>query len=373
MFLLSLFLSAILLQAEDFTYKMTVNTSTPFLKEPVLLNVDINQTNPDVVLFFHFKVLKDPNFLLEQTSAKADNTLHKTTLHLQYRVYPLKTGKVDIAFKLIKRLTNDYKVAYSFSGDRDDFKKLETTDTQIPVPSLHLNVKPLPPETQLVGDFSLIHHIPKKEAESFEPIPFEVTIKGHGYPPVIDHLIPQNNNFTLFADTPKMHKKVTPDGITYTVTYPMALSAQKSFMLPAIRLKAFNPEHEKVYTLEIPQTPIHIKRSDVNTLVDSVDTPPPLHTDWGWLSTLFGYLMAFGAGFAAAWLVKWKEKHPKAVVHPLTDKIDACQEKKALLQLLMAQGDPRFLALIDKLESDLYGKKSHTLTSLKKEAKEILQ
>ncbi|RUM71291.1 MAG: hypothetical protein DSZ08_03255, partial [Sulfurovum sp.] len=54
----SIFMLCIVLQAEDFTYTMHTNTKTPYLKESVLLDIDINQTNPNVVLFFQFHILK---------------------------------------------------------------------------------------------------------------------------------------------------------------------------------------------------------------------------------------------------------------------------------------------------------------------------
>ena len=368
-----LILTASFLCAEDFTFTRHADNASPYVKEGVLLSIDLNQTNPDIVLLFNFDLEQSSDYTFQRIDSKESDSYHNAKVHYLYLLYPLKAGKIDVNFKLIKRVTNDESVAYSFSGDRDNVKGLVTQNTDIALPPLKLHVKPLPQGTQLVGDFTLAYDLKKKEAQAYEPIPFRVTLKGKGYPPLFENILPPDTPFTLFKEKPVIHTTHSRQGTLSTIIYPMALSNDTDFILPAVTLKAFNPEQEKAYTLEIPQTPIHIKRSDVNTLVDSVDTPPPLHPDWGWLSTLFGYLMAFGAGFAAAWLVKWKKKHPKAVVHPLADKIDACQEKKALLQLLLAQGDPRFLTLIDKLESDLYGKKGHTLTSLKKEAKEILQ
>jgi len=84
-----------------------------------------------------------------------------------------------------------------------------------------------------------------------------------------------------------------------------------------------------------------------------------------------GYLLAFGAGFLTAWLLKWHRKE-KTQGHPLAARIDACNAKKQLLQLLMAEDAQRFVPVIDKLEADLYGTGKHPLKQLKQEAKERL-
>jgi hypothetical protein len=152
----------------------------------------------------------------------------------------------------------------------------------------------------------------------------------------------------------------------------MALSAKEDFTLPAIKIKAFDPKKERSYLLKVPETTFTIEKADVNTLVDKDDNPPPYETDWRWLTTLLGYLIVFGAGFASGWLVKWQRKVRHDHTHPLIEKIEACKEKKALLQLLLAHDAARFAGVIDKLEADLYGKGSHSLTSLKREAKEKL-
>ena len=362
-----------ILHAEDFRFDARTDILDPYVKEGVLLSIDLNQTNHDIVLLFNFDLKPSPDYTFQRIDSKESDSYHNAKVRYLYLLYPLRSGKIDIGFDLIKRVTNDESVAYSFSGDRDNVKGLVTQNTRIDLPPLHLNVKALPKGISLVGDFSLTHKLEKTEAAPYEPIPFQVTIKGKGYPPLLKTLMPQHTPFTLFLEKPIIHTSHSEAGTQSTVTYPMALSHEKDFTLPALTLYAFDPKKERRYTLTVPATDIHIIKSDVNSLVDTVDTPPPLHTNWHWLTTLLGYLMAFGAGFATAWVVKWQRKHPrKEATHPLAEKIDACKEKKTLLQLLLAHDTVRFSSVIDALEADLYGKKSTSLTTLKQHAKEQL-
>jgi len=362
-----------MLHAEDFLFDAHTDISDPYVKEGVLLSIDLNQTNHDIVLLFNFDLKPSPDYTFQRIDSKESDSYHNAKVRYLYLLYPLRSGKISIGFDLIKRVTNDESVAYSFSGDRDNVKGLVTQNTRIDLPPLQLNVKTLPRGINLVGDFSLTYKLEKTEAAPYEPIPFQVTIKGKGYPPLFKSLIPQSTSFTLFLEKPLIQTSHASTGTQSTITYPMALSSDKDFTLPALALHAFDPKTERQYTLKVPATDIHIIKNDVNTLIDTIDTPPPLHTDWQWLTTLFGYLMAFGAGFTTAWVVKWQRKHPfKETIDPLAEKIDACKEKKALLQLLLAHDTARFSSVIDALEADLYGKKSTSLTTLKQHAKEQL-
>ena len=361
-----------LLCAEDFTAHIKADNHTPYVKEAVLLSVDFNQTNPEPVLLFQFQVLPSKAYRINQIYAHHDDTLHHTQHHNLYEIYPLRPGDINVTFRLVKRVTNDEKVRYFASGDRDDFKKLDTTDHLIPLPPLTLHVNPLPKATQLVGDFKLDYSLKTKQAKAYEPIPMKVTITGNGYPPVLSQIIKPNKAFTLFTEKPITHIRHSQKGTHSTVTYPMAISAAHSFIFPETTLQAFNPKTERSYKLTIPAEPITITPVDKSTLVDKVDNPKPLTVNWQWLYTLLGYLSAFIAGFATAWLIKQQRKKTRMQTHPLKAKIEACTDEKALLALLMAQGDKRFESVIGKLEASLYGGQKQTLKQLKQEAKEQL-
>jgi len=357
---------------EDFTYTIKVDKEHAYLKEALFLSIDLNQTNPDIVLLFKFSILPSPDYRVVQIDESNIAELHHTQQHYLFQLYPLKTGRFPVKFKLTKRVTDEHKVAYSASGDRDDFKKLETADTHIQLPPVWLNVSPLPDHTQLIGSYHLNYHFKTHRAETYEPIPLKITIEGRGFPPLLKSIIPEGKDWTLFSQKPLLHKTLQPNGIYYRAEYDLALSGTQDFDLPEITLNGFDPKTAKHYHLTIPSQHFEIIQPKTSNLIDKVDNPPPFKTDWRWLTTLLGYLIVFGAGFASGWLVKWQRKVRHNHTHPLIEKIETCKEKRALLQLLLAHNAARFAGVIDKLEADLYGRGSHSLTSLKREAKEKL-
>jgi len=365
-----LFLSFSMLQAEDFTHTFNVDKQDPYVKEAVILTLDLNQTNRDVVMLFNFNINKSEDYTFQRLDIQETDSYHNAKVHYVYIIYPLRSGDINITFNLLKKITTDESIAYSFSGDRDNVKTLVTTDTQINLPPLNLQVNPLPEETALVGDFSLTHSIKKHQAKAYEPLPLKVSIKGRGYPPLLDSLLPKDGNFTRFTEKPIVKSITTPKGTQSTVTYPMALSHSQSFTLSPIVLKAFDPQREKSYTLEVPSQHFDIQEIAAHSLVDRVDSPDVLKEDWSWLSTLLGYIVVFAAGYLTPLSWKWKKRQSHKGKHPLIQKIQSCKDEKALLQVLIAADSKHFTSSIEKLEASLYGNGKINLNKVKQDSLE---
>jgi hypothetical protein len=351
--------------AEDFTYRITADKTEAYLKEAVVLTVELNQTNPDVVLFFDFDLHPSKNYTFHRIDTKQSDNYQKVKTDYTYLLYPLRSGDLNITFDLTKKVTTKENVAYSFSGDRDNVKGIDTKNIPITLPPFLLHIKALPKAVQLVGDFSLEYKIKKHQANAYEPLPLQIVIKGFGYPPLLENILPKELNVTRFKEKPILHTGNTKKGTQSSVTYPIALSHTQSFDLPAITLNAFNPKTKKAYTLTVPKQHFDIRKIDVNRLVDKTDDPKPLQRDYDWLSTLFGYLVVFGAGYLTALSLRWKKRTMTHKTDPLKEKIEACQDARTLLQLLMATNSRRFASSIEKLEKHLYGNGKMNLKKIK--------
>lgn len=357
------------LMAEDFTYRITPGKTDPYLKEPVLLRVDLNQTNPAVVLLFQFQVNPSSDYRVRPLYAQHNDALHHTRLSNLYEIYPLHTGDINVTFSLTKRVTNDAKVRYFSSGDRDDFKKLETEDFPIAIPPLRLHVRPLPKGTQLVGDFRLRYEIKTHHTQAYTPIPVTITLSGRGYPPTLTHLLPKRNDYTLFAEKPLIERFSTPQGSQIKAHYIYALTAKESFDLPAVEIRAFNPFTAHSYTLKIPKQHFEIASVEREDLVDSADAPKPLGFERRWLWQLLGYLIAFAAGVLSAilWQRVGSQRPYRAKIepNPLLPRVEDAKDAKTLLKLLIAANDPKYTETINRLEAHLYRGEALTLKSLK--------
>jgi len=360
------------LQAEDFSHQFKINKPTPYVKEAVLLTLDLNQTNHNVVLLFDFDILPSEDYSFQRIGIEESDAHHALGIHYIYLLYPLHAGEIKIKFKLTKKVTTDDSVAYSFSGDRDNVKGLVTKDYPITLPAQILHVKVLPKETQLVGDFTLNYTLKKHQAKAYEALPLHITIKGKGYPPLLPNIIPKSDKYTLFTEKPLVHSSVNTEGTQTTISYPMALLAKESFYLDPIEIQAFNPKTKQSYLLTIPEQNFTITQVSTEHLIDKVNTPPLLKSDFRGIQNFFSYFIVFMAGFLTATLIKWQKRTSSTAQHPLIKKIEKVQEPKALLQLLMATDSHRFAPCIEALEKDYYKHGKINLGKVKKEAIDLI-
>ncbi len=364
--LLFLFYST-LAWSEDFSYNFTVDKHQPYVKEAVLLNLEINQTKHDKVLFFNFDLKKSPNYHFQRIDIQEEGKHHFAYKRYSYLIYPLKVGGIDLKFKLQEQAATDESISYSYSGDRDNIKALVTTDSDIHLAPITLNVKALPKETEVVGDFKLEYHVQTHKAKAYQSIPIEVEIKGYGYPPLLENILLSENNITLFKEEPLVKSVSTVKGTQSTISYSMALSSSENFSLKKREIKAFNPKTQKSYTLILPKQSFTIEPVKPSTLIDKIDSPKPLENDFSWLSNFFSYLIVFVAGYLTALSLKWKQKRGRIETNFMTSKIKNTKSEKELLQVLMASNDTAFNQKINELEMLIYGKGKKSFKDIKDE------
>ena len=344
--------------ADGFISSFNISNNHPYLKEPIILTLDINQTDSSCVMLFKFNIKKSSNYIFKRLDIQTKDDYHSLKIRYIYEIYPLKTGEVDINFDFLQMVTTDEKIAYSFSGDRDNVKGLNKRDIPISFKPITIDVKPLPKDTQIVGEFTLKYNIKKSVVEPYQPIPMDITIKGDGYPPVDLNLIPQSDNYRVFKEV---------SNIEESTDYSIAVSAKSSFELEPIVIRGFNPKTEREYNLTIPKHKFIVKAPDISKLIDSVDSPKPLSFNWSWVISLLSYLIIFISGFLTAKIVTiYSSKSNNNIFLEEVKKIDNSRE---LLQLLMARDTLKYADEIYMLESLIYNK----IGSLKEIKKSLIK
>ncbi len=361
-----------ILDAKDLEYKLSVDKKDPFVKEVVILQMNLTQVNKKIVLMYDFDLVKSENYDFKRVEATESDIDHNSKAHYTYLIYPLKSGEIDINFKLVKKVTTDENLAYSFSGDRDNVKGLVTTDTKIDITTLKLNVKPIPDGTKLVGDFKLNYILKSKNAASYEPLTMNITIEGEGYPPHFKEFPIKSNGFKIFADKPITKVATTKESITSKTEYPLAFSSKKSFTLEKISIKAYNTKTQKSYFLSIPEQQINIREIEPKELIDKTDNPKAhknyIHQIQTSLEDFFGYIIVFLAGTLSGYFLKFKKKKPIIKEISEKEKIKSTKNTKELLIVLISIDAKKYEIVIKKCENSLYNDKKINFSSLKKEA-----
>jgi len=357
-----------LLHANDIRYSFHLSNHTPYKNQAIVLDVNITQEDHSHVMLFNFMLQKSKMYTFHQIDFKENDEYHHLKHQYKYLIYPKQEGNCTLIFKMIKSLTDDEKVAYAISGDRDNVKKLVKKDIKVELEPLILNVKSLPKGTNIVGDFSLNYTLDKRHTDAYDPVHLNVVLQGNGnVSPWL--LIPKSEKYHLFTQEPKVKMLYTSKGTQTRMVWDYAISAKESFELPDVLLKAFNPQTQKTYNLKIPAQSIMVKKIDKTTLLDREDTPSiSTKSNWSWLWMLFSYVAVFVAGYLTPrdWF-KRKRVLPKSKENLLNDAINRAKTHKELLQLLVVQDNNRYRQAVTLLESVVYNGKKISLEKIKKE------
>lgn len=354
------------LYANDVAYTFNLSKTNPYEREGVFLEVNISQVDQSKVMMFKFSLKASENYEFHQVGLKEYENYHDLRHEYLYLIYPKKSGEVDLAFEMQKSITDDDKVAYSISGDRDNVKSLEKKDFDVALKPLRIEVKPLPEGTDLVGEFTLEHHLDRKKTEAFDPINLKVELKGEGLLSSFELLKP-SGNYKLFTQEPTFKTYHTKLGSNSSLAWVYAISAQKDFTLPKIVLKAFNPKTQKSYALTLPSYAIEVEQVAKEKLLDNEDYPTRIKgIDWAFWYTILSYIIVFLAGLLMPKdLLKSTQVNTKNSEDILRIKIQNAKSHKALLQTLLLENNPNFSKAIEALEGVVYNGEKIALFKVK--------
>ena len=93
-------MSIVILHAEDFSYAFKLDKQSPYVKEPVILTLDLNQTNHDVVMLFNFSIKESKDYTFQRIDIQETDSYHNAKVRYFYLLYPLKAGDINVSFDL---------------------------------------------------------------------------------------------------------------------------------------------------------------------------------------------------------------------------------------------------------------------------------
>ncbi|CAA6816513.1 MAG: Unknown protein [uncultured Sulfurovum sp.] len=356
-----------LLSANDVAYGFHISNAKPYEKEAIFLEVNLTQTEQSKVMLFKFSLKASTDYDFHQVGFKEHEKYHDLRHEYFYLIYPKKSGQVLLEFEMTKSITDDDKVAYSISGDRDNVKGLEKKDIEVALKPLVLEVKAIPKDTDLVGDFSLSSKIDKVKTKAFDPVNVKVELKGKGFLTAFE-LLKENKSYKLFTQNPKLKTLHTKVGSSSSLQWDYAISAKENFSLEKQILRAFNPKTQKAYELLVPGYKVEVEKVDEASLLDKEDYPSKSKgIDWTFWSWFFSYFVVFVAGFLMPRdLFKSKKITQKSAEDMLRNKISEAQTHKALLHVLLLENDKRFSKAIEALEGVVYNGEQKSLSQIKR-------
>jgi len=378
---------------EPFVLELKTDKKSAYVGEPIKLSMVFKQqvgAKADKV--------EVSELSLKDFWVKKEDTLHQNvegeyvTKQYDYVLFPKKAGDIEIP-AIFSRVGTAVKADIGAGGGLDSFfndslfAPMQMKWKQVFSNALHVNVKPLPANTYLYGDFSFEASVDKTAVDPNKPINLILHIKGEGNIDDIAPFKPTINDVSLYDDAPKVDASLTKEGYQGEFSEHIAFVSDKDFTIPSFELSYFDAKTHTVVTKKTNAIPIHIigavassaptlekNRSSEPTAEPTTSTeekkPFSLKPYMNTLYAVFGILVLLVLGM---WLTQKRKARPISQTHALALAIDKAKSDKALFDLLLpyAKKDALIAEFLAKLEANLYGGAHHVID--KKELKRLVE
>lgn len=222
-------------QSDDFDLSISVDKSSLYVGENTLLTLKfkyklgVNIVNME---------LNQPNFdgfwvkSLGKSKRGVENGFETHTL--EYILFPQKAGGLKIEPASINVALSELPSGrYSFFGAPTKVKRFYSNE-------LSLDVKALPQNLELIGDFKIDTSIDKNEVKLGEAVSYKLEIKGSGNLDDLDDIKLDIPNATVYENKPE--KKYDFNNGIYSGVYTKSFSivADSSFEIPSIKVEYYD-------------------------------------------------------------------------------------------------------------------------------------
>jgi hypothetical protein len=229
-------------KSPNFDFQISLNKSSLYVGEEAILNLKFKYKKSLQIadLAFSMPVFND---IWSKKIANQDKSYEENGFVIQelnFLISPQKSGELRIApIKIEAKVIDDNASAYSFFSQA-------TKDERIYSNALNLDVKPLPNNVNLIGDFNIKTSISKNEINEGESISYKVEVDGTGNIDDMDDVKLNILDATVFEDKPKIETKIINNKNVGTYKKSFSIIANKDFVIPEIELKYFDKNTQKV-------------------------------------------------------------------------------------------------------------------------------
>lgn len=350
------------------SYKLYSNKTEASLKEPIEIKFIAKQKDHTDNMFFLLEPKKSPDYdikLLEKVSN--DKRDHNSETTFVYVLFPLKAKKIEVNFNFIVQTASDKALKQSYVDDHDGGKAVQMKNTKVKVEPLHINIKEIPQDVDLVGEFTLESICDKAKIAEYDNVNIIYTLKGTGYKIDKTALLKDIANVHQFSDVHDEYSKLTKDGYASKKTYTYALSSKENFSIPDLQLKAYSLKNHQVYTLSAPSYSIEVNKINPKTLLDGIESPTSKKLFRSEdIKEFFIYLIIFLSGFISAKFTNISFKNGKK-----NDKFQDIRKTKSskelILILINKYQNYNIKSFVDELEKAEYEQSSQSFSELKRE------
>ncbi len=244
---------------------------------------------------------------------------------------------------------------------------------------LTIDVKKLPGDVDIYGDFTIDATVDKTEVKSGKPVNLTIKIKGSGNIDDIEKFDLDIDGAIVYADEPEISSHIEGSKTVGEFIQKIAIVADNNFTIPAIRLKYFDKDENSTKTIKTDPIEIKVEGSSKNittphiqksyetkeaknrsniTKNESKAESVSLETDskLNYLYLILAFLAGVVATISSIALKNRFKKEKKRRVRTISDEIAKAKGDRELFNLLLpfANESNKIREELKKLEENLY-------------------
>lgn len=363
-------------KSDLFDFSLKASKNELYLGEKFLLTLVFKYKKDAKIFDLSFGEPNFENFYVEQLK---DNKQYEENgfivQHINFLMTPLKLGELKLDSMVVNAEVMNIDDGFSFSSG-------VTKNIKIYSNNLGFNVKTLPDNLKLIGDFNVETFIDKQVVKKGEAISYKIKIDGFGNLDDIPDLKLDLKNATIYENKPIINKYLNGD--TYYGEYIKTFSIvpNDSFVLEPIVLDYFDKKEQKNISksskkyeikviseinqtsskLEKAEPKVVVQKSEIKTIKDEI--------------SIFDRFLYFVLGIISSvfilglyWYVKKQRLIKSSYEKPLIKKVLASKTKDELIKVLSI-----YVKLDKKLDELIFEvEKVENIKPIKKEIVNLLR
>jgi len=266
---------------KDIEFEIKTDKKSAFVGEPIVVTLRLKIRKNLNIVDYRFLPPKFENFWVKRFDDKnTRNYLFDTPNYLvkelKYVVFPQKSGSLTIDPAIIKIATPD--------TNKDLFGVIISVPKWRTVASneVKIDVKPLPENVDLIGNFSIKAYVDKRQIKPNEPVNLSVEIDGYGNIENLETIKLNIDGATVYSDKPKKIVDFVDKKLRVKFLQKFSIISDNNFTIPSIDIKYFDLKDKEVKELKTKPIKIEvlnsenvIKKEEVQILKSEKETQAP--------------------------------------------------------------------------------------------------
>jgi hypothetical protein len=311
-----------------------------------IAKLDLDEFKPD---HFVVKPLK---------SSPAINENEYNILKQEYIIFPQIAGKLTIKKHRINVSQNTRSNSF--------FAQLNTT--RVYSNDIVLDVKQLPNNIHIQGDYTIDANIDKHEVDSNKPINYTITIKGYGNIDDIDPFELKLDDEVVYTTKPEIKTYIKDDKYGGEFVQKFSIVAQNDFHIPSIEFKYFDQLTKSTKVLKTKEYDIKVRKLNRSTpKIETKNTNNQIKqqiirveesSTTRYIYAIFGLLI----GVLLTYVFLNRSKNKVKIDRPIDIQIKKAKSDKALYEVLLPYSNQKDIQDIMKLlEDNIYNGAKHKI------------